>query len=171
MCAFVVASGVSRQPRIANSIIDYALTGGTAHVATRTVFDGLDWRTAGARVDGSSQTLFQLLNHMIFWQEGALEWLDGGSPSMPEHAADSWPGPEAPSSRTVWVKAVRRFRAGLTRLERAAKDAGAARKGRSTSPLEMLAAVAAHNSYHAGQAVLLRQLLGQWPPPSGGLTW
>lgn len=44
-------------------------------------------------------------------------------------------------------------------------------KGSGKSPLEMLIAVAAHNSYHAGQAVVLRQLLGMWPPPSGGLTW
>jgi uncharacterized damage-inducible protein DinB len=35
----------------------------------------------------------------------------------------------------------------------------------------MAQTMGAHNSYHAGQAVLLRQLLGQWPPPSGGLTW
>jgi uncharacterized damage-inducible protein DinB len=162
---------VSRQPGIANSIIDYALTGGTAHVATRTVFDGLDWNTAGARLDGSPHTLFQLLNHMIFWQDGVLEWLGGGSPAMPEHASDSWPGPEAPKSRAEWVRAVHRFRTGLTRLEQAARHAVAARKGPSKSPLEMLVGVAAHNSYHAGQAVVLRQILGKWPPPSGGLTW
>lgn len=162
---------MSTQPRIVNSIVDYALTGGTAHVATRTVFDGLDWKTAGARVDGSPHTLYQLLNHMIFWQDGILDWLDGGSPSMPDHASDGWPRPAAPKSRAEWTRAVRRFRMGLTRLERAAGQANAARKGRSKSPLEMLAGVAVHNSYHAGQAALLRQMLGKWPPPSGGLTW
>lgn len=34
-----------------------------------------------------------------------------------------------------------------------------------------LHAVAAHNNYHAGQVTFLRQVLGKWPPPSGGLTW
>jgi hypothetical protein len=29
----------------------------------------------------------------------------------------------------------------------------------------------AHTSYHIGQVVILRQLLGKWPPPSGGLPW
>jgi uncharacterized damage-inducible protein DinB len=162
---------VNAQQGIANSIIDYALTGGDAHVATRTVFDGLDWHTAGARVEGSPHTLYELLNHMIFWQDGVLEWLDGRSPSMPEHASDSWPGPSAPSSRAEWLRTVRRFRSGLTRLERAARRVGSARKGGGKSPLEMLAGVAAHNSYHAGQAALLRQLLCDWPPPTGGLTW
>lgn len=108
---------------------------------------------------------------MIFWQDGVLERLDGGSPSMPEHASDGWPGPEAPGNRAEWLRAVRRFRTGLTRLEQAARNAAAARKGLGKSPFEMLIAVAAPNSYHAGQAVVLRQLLGKWPPPSGGLTW
>jgi hypothetical protein len=36
--------------------------------------------------------------------------------------------------------------------------------------VEMARVIGAHNSYHAGQAALLRQVLGAWPPPSGGLT-
>jgi hypothetical protein len=115
----------------ANAIVGYALSGGDAHVASRTVFDGLAWRFAGARVEGSPHTLYDLLNHMIFWQDGVLEWLKGRAPQMPEHAADGWPG----------------------------------------RPLEMLAAGGAHNGYHAGQAALLRRLLRQWPPPSGGFGW
>jgi hypothetical protein len=69
---------VSARLRPANSIVGYALTGGDAHVATRSVFDGLDWRFAGARVKGSPHTLYELLNHMIFWQEGVVAFLDGG---------------------------------------------------------------------------------------------
>jgi hypothetical protein len=155
----------------ANAIVRYSLTGGDAHVATRSVFDGLEWRVAGAPVEGSPHTLYELLNHMIFWQDGVLVWLKGGSPRIPEHALDSWPGPSAPGSRAEWMSAVRRYQAGLTQLERAARRAVSARKGKGKSPLEMLAAVGAHNSYHAGQAALLRRLLGKWPPPSGGFTW
>lgn len=162
---------MSARLRPANSIVGYALTGGDAHVATRSVFDGLDWRFAGARVKGSPHTLYELLNHMIFWQEGVVAFLDGGSPQMPEHAADGWPGPSVPRTRAEWTSAVRRYQVGLTRLERAARRAGSTRKARSKSQLDMLAAVGAHNSYHAGQAALLRHLLRKWPPPSGGLTW
>jgi uncharacterized damage-inducible protein DinB len=162
---------VKRRRDTTNAIVEYGLTGGDAHVATRHVFDGLDWRTAGARVKGSPHTLYELLNHMVFWQQGVLLWLSGRTPPMPEHAADTWPAPSAPTTRAEWLAAVRRFQTGLARLERAGKRATATRKGNSKSSLGMLAAVAAHNSYHAGQAVLLRQLLGKWPPPSGGLTW
>jgi uncharacterized damage-inducible protein DinB len=40
-----------------------------------------------------------------------------------------------------------------------------------TSRLRMFHTIASHTSYHIGQVVMLRQLLGKWPPPSGGLTW
>jgi len=31
--------------------------------------------------------------------------------------------------------------------------------------------LANHNSYHLGQIVSLRRLIGAWLPPSGGATW
>jgi len=36
---------------------------------------------------------------------------------------------------------------------------------------EQLESLAAHNAYHFGRIVLLRQLAGAWPPASGGFTW
>jgi hypothetical protein len=161
-----------RESDPANVIIGRALTGGDAHVATRSVFDGLDWTAAGSRVESSPHTVYEILGHMIFWQDGVLAWLGGRSPRMPRHASDSWPGASSPKGRAEWLRAVRRFQTGLARLERAARQAASIRrKGRSKSPLDMLAGVAVHNSYHAGQVALLRQLLRKWPPPSGGMTW
>jgi len=32
----------------------------------------------------------------------------------------------------------------------------------------MLQTVASHNSYHTGQVVLLRRILGAWPPETSG---
>ena len=111
---------MTAQSGFANLMISRALTGGDARVATRSVFDGLDWHAAGARVEGSPHTLYELL-HMVFWQDGALEWLHGGSPSMPQHASDRWSGASSPNSRAEWLRAARRFRTGLARLEHAAR--------------------------------------------------
>jgi len=36
---------------------------------------------------------------------------------------------------------------------------------------DVLVHVATHNAHHLGQVILLRQLLGVWPPPSGSWTW
>ncbi|MGB0122183.1 MAG: hypothetical protein WBP63_02040, partial [Silvibacterium sp.] len=42
---------------------------------------------------------------------------------------------------------------------------------RTMSIREQLESLAAHNAYHFGRIVLLRQLNGAWPPKSGGFTW
>lgn len=28
-----------------------------------------------------------------------------------------------------------------------------------------------HDSYHVGQVVMMRRMMGLWPPPGGGDTW
>ncbi|HEY7818849.1 MAG TPA: DinB family protein, partial [Vicinamibacteria bacterium] len=70
---------------------------------------------------------------------------------------------------------MRRFQRGLEDLRRRSRESELFQKrisaGAEKSRLEMLHTIASHGSYHVGQVVLLRQMLGAWPPPSGGLTW
>jgi hypothetical protein len=42
---------------------------------------------------------------------------------------------------------------------------------RIMSVRDQLISLAAHNAYHLGRIVVLRQLLQAWPPASGGFTW
>lgn len=148
-----------------------ALTGQGAHVEAGKVLDGLDRERAGVRPEGAPHSVFQIVNHLVFWQDHALAWLAGEKPPTPAHDAESWPGPECPTDGAAWEGAAARFAAGLERLRRhASEDDLAARRGTKTV-LYVLQIVAAHNSYHLGQVVLLRQQLGAWPPPGGGFTW
>jgi uncharacterized damage-inducible protein DinB len=157
--------------RVLLRIARHGLVGTGAHVDTSLVFSGLQWTLAGARIPGAPHTLYELLNHMIYWQEWVARWLLGESPPTPTHASGGWPGPPAPESRVEWNRAVRRFRKGLTQLGRQARQADLIARRRAKSPLEMLRTIGAHSSYHAGQAALMRRMLGAWPPPGGGLTW
>jgi uncharacterized damage-inducible protein DinB len=157
--------------RVLGKAIDAALSGRGAHVELRHLCAGLSWKLAGTRPKGAPHSVFQLLSHMIYWQEWVVQWLEGQDPPLPKHASGSWPGGSGPKNPGDWQRAVRRFRSGLEKLDRQAREqdlfAGRGRKCR----LEMLQTIASHNSYHAGQLVALRQMLGAWPPPSGGLTW
>jgi uncharacterized damage-inducible protein DinB len=152
-------------------IVSHSLSGKGAHVPTYTVFQGLNWKQAGTQPPGARHTVFQLLEHICFWQDWVLQWLDGKKPPLPSHASASWPAAAGPASAPDWKRAVQNFQSGLRRLERHSRTAGLAARPGQKSPLEMLQTIASHNSYHAGQVVAVRQLLGSWPPPSGGLTW
>ena len=148
-----------------------ALSGHGAHACTAHVFEGVDWKMAGKMPRGAPHTLFQLMGHMTYWQNWAVKWLDGKKPTPPRHAAGSWPSSSAPVSAEDWKHAVKRYERGLETLEkRCTKPDLFARKGKKTA-LEMIQAIASHNSYHAGQAAFLRRQLGAWPPPAGGLSW
>ena len=151
--------------------VRHALSGEGAHVQVGEVFAGLDWKRAGERPAGVAHSAFETLNHITFWQEWAVAWLDGEDPATPRHAAGSWPGTQAPASAAEWKRAVARLGKGLRELEkRAGRPELAGSRGGKTQ-LEMLVTIGSHNSYHAGQVAQLRRMLGSWPPPSGGATW
>lgn len=156
---------------VLRKMMSRVLSGKDAHVVNATVLEGLDWKLAGARPDGVPHSVFQLVNHMIYWQEWVRRWLDGKRPKVPKHAAGGWPGGVSPANRREWEQAVRRFRNSLNGLERrSCKEKLLSKPGKMTG-LEMLHSVGSHNSYHVGQVAFLRQQLGAWPPPSGGVTW
>ncbi len=156
---------------VVDKTIEEALTGKGSHVAAKNALEGLQWKMAGAHHDGAPHTIFQLLNHMTFWQEWVLKWLDGEDPAVPKHAPGGWPGSASPANAGEWRRTVTRFQKGVGELGRKAHEGDIFSKRGKWSRLGMLHTIASHNSYHLGQVVLMRQMLGAWPPPSGGITW
>ena len=152
-------------------IMSKALSGKDSHVETTSILEDLDWKLAGNRPAGSPHSLFQLVNHMIYWQEWVVKWLDGKKPRVAKHAADGWPGKVTPTNRKEWEKTASRFRDTLVTLKcRSQQEDPLTKRGEMTR-MEMIHLIASHTSYHIGQVAMLRQQLGSWPPPSGGVTW
>lgn len=157
--------------KVLSKIISKALSGEGAHVRTANVFEGVDWELAGVRLANAPHSIFELLMHISYWHDWGVQWLDGKKPAIPRHAAGSWPKSEVPANEAEWKRAVQNFRRGLEDLQRRASKSDLLKKTEAKARLEMLHTLASHASYHAGQVVALRQMLGSWPPPSGGLTW
>lgn len=145
------------------------LDGTGAHAAALDCVDDLDEATAGAVPDGWPHSCHRILLHIVYWQDLFLARLEGRPAPLPAHAEDGWPAP----GRNRWTDTVGRFARGL---EAAKSQAGGALEEpiadwRGIRRGEGLAIVAQHNSYHLGQIVMLRRVLGAWPPPAGGDTW
>ena len=148
------------------------LQGRGSHVTPVNVFEDLDWRFAGKIPDGNVRSIWQIVDHMIYWQEFSLALLRGETPENPEHAADSWTTQVSPTNESEWNHAVNAFLEGIRAAEGFTDDLDqsvSARQGRSRA--EVIGMLVGHNSYHLGQVVLIRRMLGAWPPPSGGDTW
>jgi uncharacterized damage-inducible protein DinB len=149
------------------------LEGKGAHALSSGSLQGLDWKAAGQKPAGSPHSIFMIVNHTVYWQEFLLARLRGENPTVPAHAADSWPGAEAPETEADWEEAVTQFQEGLKlALAEAEKDPeGEVVSRPGVARAELIDQIANHNTYHLGQVALLRRMLASWPPPCGGDTW
>jgi len=109
--------------KVVERTVANALSGKASHVATKSLFAGLDWQVAGSRPEGVPHSVFQLLNHMSYWQDWVVKRLEGEDPPVPEHAEGGWPGGPSPESPQEWQRAVRGFRSGLLKLDRRSREA------------------------------------------------
>ncbi len=144
-----------------------------AHVSPDAVFEEINWATVCEKPNGAPHSIWEILNHLIYWQDRCLRLLEGGNPASPEHAVESWECSVAPFNQQHWQDTLKRLLVGLKVAEEEANtDLSSDLSARpEQSRVEVFESLIGHNSYHLGQIVLLRQLLGSWPPPSGGDTW
>lgn len=130
---------------------------------------------------GAPHSIYEELWHICFWQQVTLDWINGVETPFPASPADGFPT-VLDMERETWPELCRRFLHGAEQGAEAARDESRlnqqvrcpSRPGQSVrvmSAREQLENMAAHNGYHLGRIVLLRQLMGAWPPPSGGFTW
>lgn len=162
---------------------ELALTfiGDSAHTPPSHILEAVSEAMAHARLPGATHTIYEELWHATYWQQVMLERVKGLGTASPDHNAVSFPNPEQARAES-WSALCGRFlrdveeAAALAESDNAKLDAivrcpSPANPGRSMTVREQLESFAAHNAYHFGRIVLLRQMLGSWPPPSGGLTW
>jgi uncharacterized damage-inducible protein DinB len=154
------------------------LRGRGAHADPLASTSGLGPDLAGRRLPGLDHTIWQLVWHMNYWMDYELSSIAGPEVAYPEHAAVSWPVEPGPPSAGAWEAEVGRFEELLGRLAQWADRAERGEGGRIVHPKkaetvhDVLWQMVAHNSYHVGQVVMLRQALGVWPPArGGGDTW
>jgi uncharacterized damage-inducible protein DinB len=159
-----------------------ALNGDSAHTPASHILENLSEELVHRRVAGAPHTIYAEVWHAAYWQERTLDWVSGVETPCPEHNAMSFPD-EAAVRAEAWADLCGRFLAGADRAAAIANgDADKAEAvvqcpsppGKPTRRMtvrEQLESLGAHNAYHLGRVVLLRQLLGSWPPPSGGFTW
>jgi len=125
-------------------------------------------------------TIYQELWHIVFWQQVTLDWVAGRETPFPVTPFAGFPT-ESDTQRETWDELRQRFIAGAQQAAAITSDAAHLEKPircpsrpgqpvRIMSVSEQLESLAAHNAYHLGRIVTLRQLLGAWPPPSGGFS-
>ncbi len=161
--------------------LERALTADSAAAPPSHILDSLPGDLAHRQLPGAPHTIYAELWHIAFWQQISLDWARGIETPIPTHASGGFPD-ATQTAQEPWPDLCRRFFNTLTEAAELTRDSGRLDQPircpsppgvptRTMSLREQLESLSAHNAYHFGRIVLLRQLLSSWPPPSGGFTW
>ena len=143
------------------------LIGRLAHVQFEEILSGVPFDLQGTRPEGAEHTLWEVLEHLRIAQWDILEFSrDPGhlSPSFPE---GYWPETAIPPGELSWAGSCARFETDLLEMVDLVTDPDQdliAPFPHSTGQTLLREAllIADHNSYHLGEMVLLRRMLGCW---------
>lgn len=140
-----------------------------AHVNFDDAVEGLPVELRGVRPPGLAHSPWELLEHLRIAQHDILDFCRNRDYKELAFPADYWPASAAPPAPEAWDASVAAFRRDLAALCRLAEDPAldlmaAIPHGSGQTYLRELFLVADHNAYHVGQLVVVRRLLGAWPP-------
>ncbi|HWC17388.1 MAG TPA: DinB family protein [Terriglobales bacterium] len=139
-----------------------------AHLAFDEAVRGLMPEVRGKKTKSIPHTIWQLVEHMRIAQWDILEFSRNGKHVSPKWPEGYWPESAAPASDAAWKKSIAAFRSDLEEMKRLVitsdDEVLYARipHGEGQTLLREALLVADHNSYHLGQLVMLRKLLGAW---------
>ena len=143
------------------------LRGRNAHADFDTTVADLPSRLRGVKPPGAAHTAWQLLEHMRIAQWDIVEFSRDVKHKSPPWPEGYWPKTEAPPNAASWNNSLRSFRADLKAMAKLVADKktdlfAPIPHGTGQTILREALLIADHNSYHLGQMVLLRRLLGAW---------
>lgn len=144
------------------------LDGGQAHATFDSAVRGFPLSKIGVQPKGLPYSGWQLLEHMRIAQHDIVEFSLSPDHVSPVWPGGYWPSSPAPERESHWTRSVRAVRKDLAEFQALVRDPkqNLYRKfpwGDGQTLLREALLIADHNSYHIGQLVLLRRLLGVWP--------
>ena len=143
------------------------LRGRNAHADFDAAVVDFPSRLRGVKPPGAPHSAWQLLEHMRMAQWDILEFSRNAKHKSPPWPEGYWPKTEAPPKAASWNNSLRSFRADLKAMAKLVGDKktdlfAKIPHGTGQTILREAMLIADHNSYHLGQMVLLRRLLGTW---------
>ena len=145
----------------------YLLSGEGAHAKFEDVIDEFPEKLRGEKMKNFPHTAWMLLEHLRIAQWDILEFSCNAKHKSPDFPSGYWPKEVAPPSTAAWDESVRGFRSDLKAMQELVANPKSDLYapfpwGDGQTLLREAMLVADHNSYHLGQLVALRRLLGGW---------
>ena len=141
-----------------------------AHAGFDAAVKDVPFERQGQQPNGLPYSPWQLLEHMRIAQEDILDFCRNAKYVHKKWPEDYWPKSPAPPHARAWDESVAAYRRDREAMKALTSDPSvdlSARipHGDTQTYLREVLLVADHASYHVGQLVLVRRLLGNWTVP------
>ncbi|MES2113210.1 MAG: hypothetical protein V4577_30950 [Bacteroidota bacterium] len=128
------------------------------------VFKSLSIVTATRITPGTSKNIWQILNHLILWQENQLLLIQGKKPEKHISEIETWIKTEVPHGQSDIDNAVDIFDGQISKIKTIASTLSLSESNFELKFRKILD-VATHLSFHLGEIILLRRQCGNYPMP------
>ena len=139
---------------------------GNAHVSLDDALD-IPFSLLGERPANVPYSTWQLAEHIRIAQWDLLEFSRNAKHVSPKWPDGYWPKETAPQSEDAWKECIKQIKADRKSFAELVKNSGddlykPFDYGDGQSLLKEAMVLADHNSYHAGEIVIIRRLLNAW---------
>ena len=149
-----------------NQLIPF-LRGEGAHANFASAVKDFPSEHYGTRPDGCPHSAWELVEHIRFTLHDLIDFCTNPNYSEAEWPADYWPKLPAPPTSEAWRDSLSAIQHDIEAFERLVGDPTSNLYaeipwGQGQTLLREVLLAGDHTSYHTGQLVLIRQLLGIW---------
>ncbi len=143
------------------------LKGGDAHTGFDAAIENFPASLRGKRPEHAEHSAWEVLEHLRIAQWDILEFSRNPRHQSPEFPAGYWPSTQEPPDAEAWDKSAEAFRKDLQALCDLVGDESTdllakIPHGDGQTILREALVAADHASYHLGELILLRRILGAW---------
>lgn len=140
-----------------------------AHASLDSAVKALLPNLRGKRPDGLPHSVWELVEHIRATQHDLLEFCTNPNYHEPKWPDDYWPSSPAPANDRAWNESLEAVRADARALaafttKHEATLTQRIPHGTGQTYLRTVLVAVDHAAYHVGQIVVVRRLLGAWPP-------
>jgi uncharacterized damage-inducible protein DinB len=140
---------------------------GHAHVSFNDAVKNIPFEDLGKRPNNLPYSIWQITEHIRLAQWDILDFSRNENYKELKWPDDYWPKEAAPENEAAWQNCIERINADLNTFIELLQDSGSDifkpfPHGNGQTLLREALLIADHNSYHTGEIIILRRLLGNW---------
>lgn len=147
--------------------LEQFLTGGHAHATFDDAVKGLPAALRGEVPEGMPYSIWQLVEHIRITQWDILEFSRDAEHTSPEWPEGYWPKEKAPKDDAAWKHSLAQIKSDLKEFVALLNGPDVDlykpfAHGDGQHLLREAMLIVDHTSYHTGEIIVLRRLLGAW---------